>query len=62
MHVDVPKVRGGYVRATRASARDMCSTLPARCVDLRGFTSAVGRMYLLNQNVSCFSHRVLTGT
>ena len=49
------------VRATRASARDMCSTLPARRVDLRGFTSAVVRMYLLCQNASRDSHRVLTG-
>ena len=50
------------VRATRASARDMCSTLPARRVDLRGFASAVGRMYLLCFNASCFSHRVWTAT
>ena len=35
------------VRATRASARDMCSTLPARRVDLSRFTRSVGRMYLL---------------
>ena len=49
------------VRATRASARDMCSTLPARRVDLRGFTSAVGRMYPLSSNASRDSIRVLTG-
>ena len=49
------------VRATRASAHDICSTLPARRVDLRRFTRAVGRMYLLSLNASCFSHRVLTG-
>ena len=40
------------VRATRASARDMCSTLPARRVDLSRFTMSVTRMYRL-----CFSAR-----
>ena len=42
------------VGATRASApaRVMCSTLPARRVDLRRFTRAIGRMYLLSQNAS----------
>ena len=49
------------VRATRASARDICSTLPPRCVDLRGFTSAVVRMYPLSSNASRDSIRVLTG-
>ena len=48
------------VRATRASARDICSTLPPRCVDLRGFTSAVVRMYPLSSNASRDSIRVLT--
>ena len=46
------------VRATRASARDMCSILPARCVDLRGFTRSVTHMYLLCFNalrVSAFA-------
>ena len=49
------------VRATRASARDICSTLPARRVDLSRFTRAVVRMYPLSSNASCVSHRVLTG-
>ena len=45
----------------RHSARDMCSTLPARRVDRRRFTRHVTRMYLLCQNASRDSHRVLTG-
>ena len=50
------------VRATRASARDICSTLPARRVDLSRFTRSVTRMYRLCSNASCVTHRVLTGT
>ena len=50
------------MRATRASARDICSTLPARRVDLSRFTRAVVRMYLLSQNASRVLHRVLTAT
>ena len=49
------------VRATRASARDISSTLPARRVDLSRFTRSVGRMYPLSSNASCDSIRVLTG-
>ena len=49
------------VRATRASARDICSTLPARCVDLRRFTRSFARMYLLSSNASRVSHRTWTG-
>ena len=50
------------VRATRASARHLCSTLTARRVDLRRFTRAVTRMYLLCSNVSRVLHRTKTGT
>ena len=49
------------VRATRASARDMCSTLPAQRVDLSKFTRSVTRMYLLFSNALRVLHRVLTG-
>ena len=38
------------VRATRASARDIRSTLPARRDDRSRFTRSVGRMYLLTSN------------
>ena len=50
------------MRATRAKARDICSTLPARGVDLRRFTRAVGRMYLLTPNALRVLHRTKTGT
>ena len=50
------------VRATRASARDICSTLPARRVDLSRFTRSVGRMYPLSSNASCVSHRFFSAT
>ena len=49
------------VRATGASARDMCSTLPARRVDLRKFTRAVTRMYLLCFDALRVLHRLWTG-
>ena len=49
------------LRATRASARDICSTLPARRVDLSRFTRSVVRMYPLSSNASRDSIRVLTG-
>ena len=49
------------VRATRASARDICSTLPARRVDLRKFTRAVTRMYLLCFDALRVLHRTWTG-
>ena len=49
------------VVGVRPIAHDMCSTLPARRVDLRRFTRVVGRMYLLCFNASRVSHRVLTG-
>ena len=49
------------VRATRASARDMCSTLPARPVDLRKFTRSFARMYLLTSNALRILHRVWMG-
>ena len=49
------------VRATRASARDICSTLPARRVDLPRFTMSVTRMYLLSADASRDSNRILTG-
>ena len=48
-------------RATRASARDICSTLPARRVDLRRFTRAVTRMYLLCSDALRVLHRTWTG-
>ena len=48
------------VRAARASARDICSTLPARCDDRRIITRSVGRMYLLCFNALRDAHRVLT--
>ena len=38
------------VADVRPIAHDMCSTLPARRVDLRRFTRVVGRMYLLCWN------------
>ena len=38
------------VRAARASARDICSTLPARRDDRSRFTRSVRRMYLLSEN------------
>ena len=50
------------VVSVRHSTRDMCSTLPARCADLRGFTRRSTRMYLLCSNASRISHRVLTGS
>ena len=40
----------------------MCSTLPARRVDLRRFTRVVGRMYLLCWNASRVLHRTWMGT
>ena len=49
------------VRATRASARDMCSTLPARGVDLSKFTRSVTRMYLLCFDALRVLHRLWTG-
>jgi len=49
------------VRATRASARDICSTLPARRVDLSRFTMSVRRMGLLCSNASRDSIRVFAG-
>jgi hypothetical protein len=50
------------VADVRPIAHDMCSTLPARRVDLRRFTRVVGRMYLLCWNASRVLHRVLTKT
>ena len=50
------------VADVRPIAHDMCSTLPARRVDLRRFTRVVGRMYLLCWNASRVLHRVLTGS
>ena len=38
------------VTAARASARDICSTLPARRDDRSRFTRSVRRMYLLSEN------------
>ena len=38
------------VRAARASARDICSTLPARRDDRSRFARSVGRMYPLTSN------------
>ena len=49
------------VRATRASARDICSTLPARRVDLRGFTRRFTRWYLPRSNALRVSHRTWMG-
>ena len=40
------------VVSVRHSTRDMCSTLPARCADLRGFTRRSTRMYLLCKNAN----------
>ena len=45
------------VADVRPIAHDMCSTLPARRVDLRRFTRVVGRMYLLCWNASRVLHR-----
>ena len=45
----------------RHSARDMCSTLPARRVDLSRFTMAVTRMYLPSSGASSDSIRVWMG-
>ena len=56
---------GMYLRCVapiRHSAHDICSTLPARCADLRRFTRSFARMYLLSSNASRVSHRVLTGS
>ena len=39
-----------YVTAARASARDICSTLPARRDDRSRFARSVGRMYPLTAN------------
>ena len=50
------------MRATRAKARDICSTLPARCDDLRRFSRAVLQGSLPISNASRVSHRVFTGT
>ena len=50
------------VADVRPIARDMCSTLPARRVDLRRFTRVVGRMYLLCWNASRVLHRTWKGT
>ena len=46
------------VVSVRHSTRDMCSTLPARCADLRGFTRRSTRMYLLCKNANELSDRV----
>ena len=46
----------------RRSARDLCSTLPARRVDLSRFTMAVTRMYLPRSDASRDSIRVFLGT
>ena len=46
------------VVSVRHGARDMCSTLPARCADLRGFTRRSTRMYLLCKNANELSDRV----
>ena len=50
------------VRALRASARDICSTLPARRVDLSRFTMSVRRRYLLCSDASRDLIRVWMGT
>ena len=46
----------------RHSAPDMCSTLPARCADLRGFTRRSTRMYLLCSNALRDMLRTWMGT
>ena len=45
----------------RHSARKICSNLPARRVDLRGFTRRSARMYLPRFNASRVSHQTWTG-
>ena len=50
------------VADVRPIAHDMCSTLPARRVDLRRFTRSVTRRYRLCWNASRVLHRILTGS
>ena len=45
------------VRATRASAHDICSNLPARRTKRRGFASRSARMYLSRSNASLHTIR-----
>ena len=68
-HEDSPSMKGCLlgmnlrcVVPVRHSARDMCSTLPARRVDRRRFTRRVTRMYLPRSNASRDSIRVWMGT
>ena len=50
-----------YVAPIRPSAREMCSTLPARRVDLSKFSRAEKRMYLLCFNALSVLHQTLSG-
>jgi len=56
-----PEVKIRCVLAGRHSPLAIWSTLPARRVDLRGFTRSVGRRYLPRSNASRVSHRTWTG-
>ena len=49
------------VAPTRRIAREVCSTLPARRVDLSKFTRRFTRMYLPRFNASRVLHRTWTG-
>ena len=55
----LPEVKIRCVLAGRHRSRDIWSTLPARHVDLRGFTKSVARMYLPRSNA--LDYAFLTG-
>ena len=57
----LPEVKIRCVLAGRHSPRTIWSTLPARRVDLRGFTRSVTRWYLPRSNALRVSHRTWTG-
>ena len=56
-----PEVKIRCVLAGRHNPRTIWSTLPARRVNLRGFTRSVMRMYLPRSNALRASHRTWTG-